>query len=66
MNCGNDAGAVLRAYYGDGTGAVWLDNLGCNGKENSVYECIRTTLCTYNLRNSEDAGIICKPLGTFF
>ena len=44
------------AYFGEGTGPILLDNLGCTGNESSLLECPYTP---HNCQHYEDAGVIC-------
>ena len=49
-----------NAYYGQGSGNVWLEYLSCTGAESSIADCTNThawgnNLCSHN----EDAGVIC-------
>ena len=51
------ATAVLRAFYGQGTGPIFLDDVGCDGNETSLLNCANTML--HNCGHSEDAGVRC-------
>ena len=47
------------AYYGAGSGSIWLTNIKCNGKESSLFSCPASSIPSYNCRHSEDPGIRC-------
>ena len=40
---------------------VWLDDVMCDGYEESLAECLRTNWGTNNCGHKEDAGCICEP-----
>ena len=48
------------AYFGQGTGLILIDNMGCSGSESQVFSCYYTTP-TNDDTHSEDAGIACLP-----
>ena len=58
----SDAGstAYSRAYYGQGSGPIWLDDLGCNGREARLSECINYRIGPNNCQHSEDASVACE------
>uniref|UniRef100_A0A1X7U1B7 Deleted in malignant brain tumors 1 protein n=1 Tax=Amphimedon queenslandica TaxID=400682 RepID=A0A1X7U1B7_AMPQE len=53
-------GAVAygSAFYGQGTGPIVLDNVGCAGTEGSLFNC--TYLANHNCVHFEDAGVMCQ------
>ena len=54
--------ARVNGFYGQGAGPIWLANVGCNGRENSLFECYadgRTQTATH----VTDAGVKCFPKG---
>ena len=55
------AGAVAftNAYFGQGTGPIWLDNLRCSGNQLNLRQCPRNNWGSHNCRHSEDAGVRC-------
>ncbi|XP_052786972.1 uncharacterized protein LOC128222141 [Mya arenaria] len=48
-----------HAYYGPGTGAIWLDDLNCNGYESSLFNCPGVIIAINNCGHYEDVGIKC-------
>ena len=47
------------AAYGQGTGAIVLDNLFCSGSETRLVDCNHNGLNNHNCAHTEDAGVIC-------
>uniref|UniRef100_A0A3B3QH29 Neurotrypsin n=1 Tax=Paramormyrops kingsleyae TaxID=1676925 RepID=A0A3B3QH29_9TELE len=53
------AKARTMAYFGEGQGAIHVDNVKCTGAERSLGDCIKEPAGSHNCRHSEDAGVIC-------
>ena len=57
-----------RAYFGRGSGPIWLDNLDCSSEANSIIACRHNGWGLHNCKHKEDAGVCCyqaqapKPL----
>ena len=66
-----DAGVVCRelgfrggipkvgAYFGQGTGNVWMDNVQCTGSETRLSSCQFPGWGNENCNHNEDAGVVC-------
>ena len=50
-----------NAFFGPGSGAIWYDNVACDGTENNIAECDHNGLGIENCVHSEDAGVVCVP-----
>ena len=48
------------ARYGQGTGQIWLDNVGCVGTEPDLFACPHIGIGSHNCRHSEDASAGCS------
>ena len=50
-----------NAYYGQGTGPIWLNRLYCTGSESSLLNCNRAYDIgnPYGCSHSEDVSIMC-------
>ena len=55
-----------NAYYGQGSGPIWLNRLYCTGNEGSLLECERRYDIgnPYGCSHSEDVGVICPGIVT--
>ena len=51
--------APKRAFFGAGSGYVWMDDLLCYGNESTLLDCSHSGLKVHNCRHSEDAGVTC-------
>ena len=53
--------AYTGAQFGQGTGPIHLDDVGCSGSETVLLQCSYSA--TSNCAHSEDAGVLCHPRG---
>ena len=50
------------AFYGEGEGQIWLDNVQCDGSESVLSDCPANNVGDENCGHGEDAGVsCCKP-----
>lgn len=52
--------AKTNAYFGQGTGPIWLKDLGCGGKEERILDCPHSGWENTNCKHPEDAGVVCQ------
>ena len=51
--------AKSKAYYGKGSGQIWLDNVRCGGSEKSIFDFIHNGFGNEDRGNDEDADVSC-------
>ena len=55
-----DAEAYGRAYFGEGDGDIFIENVQCNGSESSIIDCPTSQFGVPDCSHSEDAGVRCE------
>ena len=60
LGFGPAVAARTRAFYGEGSGQIWLDNVNCVGTEMNIEDCLHNgwgfQFCDHRL----DAGVHCS------
>eukprot|EP00105_Crassostrea_gigas_P008570 XP_011423171.1 PREDICTED: neurotrypsin [Crassostrea gigas] len=54
-----NAKAKQRAFFGQGTGRIWMDELRCRDADIDLFSCQQSALGSHNCGHSEDAGVVC-------
>ncbi|KAG7260220.1 hypothetical protein CRUP_033847, partial [Coryphaenoides rupestris] len=60
VQCGTAMQVKQRAFYGEGKGRIWMDDVRCTGKEASLADCERRDFGSHNCGHGEDVGVICS------
>lgn len=50
-----------NAYFGRGSGTIWMHNIQCNGTEAKLEDCPHNGWGTTSCSHYEDAGVSCQP-----
>ena len=51
--------AVGGAFFGEGSGPIFLDNVDCTGTESNLTQCSHGGIGIHNCDHGDDAGVIC-------
>ncbi|NXC76448.1 DMBT1 protein, partial [Anhinga anhinga] len=60
LGCGTAEAAQGRAHFGQGTGRIWLDDVGCTGREDTLTQCQARPWGQSNCNHGEDASVVCS------
>ena len=57
--------ALSNAYFGEGSGPIWLDDVSCTGSESELLECYHNGIANHDCSHFEDASVRCSISGKF-
>ena len=61
LGFGSSGTAIGSAYFGQGSGSIWLDSVTCTGNESTIVSCSHLGVgITRNCYHFEDAGLRCS------
>ena len=52
--------AYSNAFFGAGTGPIYLDDVACTSSASQLLECSSRPILTHNCRHTADAGVGCE------
>ncbi|XP_075770550.1 uncharacterized protein LOC102455270 [Pelodiscus sinensis] len=60
LGCGSPLSAPCSSCFGEGSGAIWLDDVHCTGKEAALSECNIRPWGDNNCNHTKDASVTCS------
>ena len=66
LGFGSAISVRYNAYYGEGNGQIWLDDVICVGNESTIGSCLHSGWGVHNCDHDDDVGIKCSPSGMYY
>ncbi|XP_063178321.1 antigen WC1.1-like, partial [Chroicocephalus ridibundus] len=60
LGCGSAVKAHAEAYFGAGSGPIWMDDVKCHSTESALSDCRHNGWGQSNCDHGEDAGVTCS------
>lgn len=55
-----NAKAKHKAFFGKGSGRIWMDELRCTDNDTNLFTCKQNCIGSHNCIHGEDAGVVCS------
>ena len=65
FTCDTGGTPYYNAYFGVGTGPIYLDDVACNSSDSQLLECSSRPILAHNCDHSADAGVGCEGVVLF-
>ena len=52
-----------NAYFGAGSGSIYLDDVICSGSENTILQCRHSTVRHHDCNHGDDVSVNCSESG---
>uniref|UniRef100_A0A8C0EVY7 SRCR domain-containing protein n=1 Tax=Bubo bubo TaxID=30461 RepID=A0A8C0EVY7_BUBBB len=63
LGCGSAVGALQDGHFGQGSGTIWMDDVGCKGTESALSDCRHSGWGENDCKFYHDAGVMCSGKG---
>lgn len=60
VHCSMNAKGKQQAFFGEGNGRIWMDELECTDYDTDLLTCSQNAMGIHNCVHGEDAGVVCN------